>query len=189
MRNIVLANDLPDVFPDDVNYDFYVVEANKIVDSVINPKQKRAKRAKAPDYLTEEEQEELTERQTTELPNIEYLTSLDLNHYRDLYLGKFKLNSYGSMKSVLARLWHDRDLQLTRADLIWICDSIDSGQGYFRRPAKNNSIIPFIDYLVANACRSRRTCFRWMTRPSRRPSMSWMMNLVVVKPATRSAGS
>ena len=83
--------------------------------------------------------------------DVEYLTSLDLNYYRDLYLGKHKLNFYDSMKSVLARLWNHRDLRLTRADLIWACNSLDTGQGYFNRRDKRRSILSFIDHLVDNA--------------------------------------
>ena len=64
------------------------------------------------------------------------MTTLDLNRYRDLYLGKHKLNFYDSMKSVLAMLWSHKDYHLTRADLIWCCNSIDSGQGYFNRRDK-----------------------------------------------------
>ena len=151
MQKVVVVNDLPDVLPSDVNFDFYIEEANRVVDAVVNPKKKAVKRSKSFDKLSSDEREELESRQMAEDADVEYLTSLDLNYYRDLYLGKHKLNFYDSMKSVLARLWNHRDLRLTRADLIWACNSLDSGQGYFNRRDKRRSILSFIDHLVDNA--------------------------------------
>jgi hypothetical protein len=148
---IVLANNLPDELPDDINYKHYIEAAEKLVEDILHPKVKRAARAKKIENLTEDEREELIDRQTTELPNIEYLLTLDLNYHRDLYLAKHKFNFYDSMKSVLARLWNDQNLRLTRADLIWVFESLDSGQGYFERPDKRKSLLSFIDFIVDNA--------------------------------------
>ena len=52
MQKVVVVNDLPDVFPSDVNFDFYIEEANRVVDAVVNPKKKAVKRSKSFDKLS-----------------------------------------------------------------------------------------------------------------------------------------
>ena len=37
---VVVVNDLPDEFPDDVNYDYYIEEAQRAADDILHPKQK-----------------------------------------------------------------------------------------------------------------------------------------------------
>jgi hypothetical protein len=75
---------------------------------------------------------------------------VNLDRYRDLYLGKYKFNFFDSMKGVLRMLWVTEWLRLTKADLIWCCDSIDSAQGYFGRRDKRRSILSYVDWLIDN---------------------------------------
>jgi hypothetical protein len=145
-----IINNLPDGFPDDINHEYYIGEAQRAVDAVLNPKVKKASRSKAFDRLTKDEREELDTRRAADMPDLDRLRSIDLDRHRDLYLGKHKFNFFDSMKSVLHMLWLTDWMRLTKADLIWCCDSIDSAQGYFGRRDKRRSIMSYIDWLVDN---------------------------------------
>jgi hypothetical protein len=84
MRQVVVANDLPDEFPSDVNYDYYIEEAQRAASDILHPKQRVASRRKKADKLSDEEREEWEDRQNETDVDVEWLTSLDLNYYRDL---------------------------------------------------------------------------------------------------------
>ena len=52
MLAVIVVNNLPDAFPDDVNVPYYIEEAQHLVDAILNPKVKKAKRSKQFDKLT-----------------------------------------------------------------------------------------------------------------------------------------
>ena len=145
----VLVNDMPAAFPLDLNHQYYIEASQRLVDAVLNPK-KKAKRSKKADKLDETERDEWEERQNTDEVDLEWLASLDLNTYRDLYIGKYRFNSYDSMRGVLTALWTNRDFRMSKADLIWCFNSFDSSEGYFQRKDKYKSLMSFINWLVAN---------------------------------------
>ena len=146
----VIVNDMPDVFPDDINRAYHVQAAQKLVDAVLNPA-KKAKRSKKADKLTDDERDEWEDRQNTDDVDLEWLANLEaLNHYRDLYIGKHRFNHYDSMKAVLTALWTHREFRMSKADLIWCFNSFDSSEGYFQRKDKHKNIVSFIDWLVEN---------------------------------------
>ena len=105
MQQVVVVNDLPDEFPDDVNYDYYIEEAQRAANDILHPKQKTASRRKKADKLNDEEREEWEDRQNETEVDVEWLTSLDLNYYRDLYTGRVAINAYDSMRAALKALW------------------------------------------------------------------------------------
>lgn len=149
MQGIVVVNDLPGELPTDINYDYYIGKAQTTVDGILNPKQKQSSRVKKIDTLSDEERLEWDDRLNAAEVNVDWLNSLDLNHYRDNYLGKYRNNNYyDSMIGVLAALWHKREFHMTKADLLWCFASFDTSECYFQRPDKRKSMLRYIDKLV-----------------------------------------
>ena len=145
----IIVNDMPNVFPDDIDRTYYVDAAQRLVDAVLNPTKKANKQSKKADKLTDDERDEWEDRQNTNDVDLEWLANLAaLNHYRDLYIGKHRFNHYDSMKAVLTALWTHRDFRMSKADLIWCFHSFDSSEGYFQRKDKHKNIMSFIDWLV-----------------------------------------
>jgi hypothetical protein len=147
--NSVVIDDLPDGFPEDINYAHYIAQAQKTVDEYKNLKRKKTSVAKDSTKLNGEEHEEWRHRRNAEEPNIEYLRTIYLNTYRDLYVGQFKnSNYYDSMLAVLGMLWRNQHLKLTKADLIWCARSFDSSVEWWSRKNKIDDLMRYIDWLV-----------------------------------------
>ena len=149
MQRVVVVNDLPDEFPGDVNYDYYIGEAQRAANDILHPKQKMASRRKKADKLNDEEREEWEDRQNETEIDVGWLTSLDLNYYRDLYTGRVAINAYDSMRASLKALWKS-ELRMSKADLIWCFESFNTADGYFDRDQKRKSILSYIDWVVEN---------------------------------------
>jgi hypothetical protein len=105
MNRAIVTNDIPDEFPDDINFDYYISEAEAVVHAVLHPSKKAVSRSKKAEKLTDDEREEWGERQNQTDADVDWLISLDLNHYRDLYTGLVAINNYDSMKAALRSLW------------------------------------------------------------------------------------
>lgn len=149
MQQVVVVNDLPEQFPSDVNYDYYIEEAQRAANDILHPKRKAASRQKKADKLSDEEREEWEDRQNETEVDVEWLTSFDLNYYRDLYTGRVAINAYDSMRAALKALWKS-ELRITKADLIWCFESFNTADDYFNRDQKRRSILSFIDWVVEN---------------------------------------
>ena len=122
MHRVVVVNDLPDEFPGDVNYDYYIEEAQRAANDILHPKQKMASRRKKADKLNDEEREEWEVRQNETDIDVGWLTSLDLTYHRDLYTGRVAINAYDSMRAALKALWKS-EMRMGKAALIWCFES------------------------------------------------------------------
>ena len=158
MKSAVVVNDIPDAFPDDVNSDYYIWEAQKIVDDIRNPKQRSDTRSKKSEKLSDAERNEWEDRQNETEANIEWLLALDLNYYRDLYTGLVAINNYNSMRAALKALWKS-NLGMSRADLIWCFESFNTADGYFDRDQKRKSMLSYIDWITENIVPAQKEVF------------------------------
>ena len=80
IESVRVLNDLPDTFPEDINYDYYI-------DAARHPKEKKASRRRKAEKLTDAERQEWEDWQTETEANVEFLLSLNLNPFRDMYTG------------------------------------------------------------------------------------------------------
>ena len=148
-QSVVVANDLPDEVPADINYDYYIAAAQELADKVLHPQPKGENRRKKAENLSDDEREEWEDRINTEDTDVNWLVTLDLNYYRDLYIGRVAINAYDSMRAALKALWKST-LGLSKADLSWCFDSFNTADGYFNRHDKRKSMISYIDWIVNN---------------------------------------
>lgn len=135
-EKVCILNDLPQAFPDDVDYAFYIAAAQALIDSVERPALREASDMIPFSDLNAVQRAQYQANLAAAEPDAERCATVDLRRLREQYEAKVKGNTYDTMKSVLVRLWLGNCGALTRADLLWLAIELDDGIAYFAGPKR-----------------------------------------------------
>lgn len=146
-QGAVIINDLPELFPQDINYEIYQRMAERLIDMIDNPEIERQRDTIEQKDLTRAQRDANTYNRETTVPDVAKCGALDLDNPQKAYDGQARGNAYDSMRAVLMGLWFRESGKLTKGDLIHLMDSLDEAAGYFQRADKRKSILSAINWI------------------------------------------
>ena len=175
-RGAMVINDLPNAFPDDVDYLQYERMAEKLVTAITEPPEPSPSTIPHAE-LSSAQGAVLTALQTATEPNLALCQLIDLSRYHADYAAVIKGNKHDTIKALLVRLWLGHCGRLSVADLEWLGRALDESVGHFRsRPQNLRKMCEWVGGRSARSpCRAARrstSSVRWNgpNRPFSPPS-------------------
>jgi len=143
--NSKVVNDLPDDFPADLDYDWYIAEAERQIKKTLSPPRKKAK-TKRRGQLTQDERDRLDASKASLDIDREKLAQIDIPRLLQWY--EQGGNTHDTMRNILLSQWMKLEGQLTRGELLHLAGVIDEGREYFREARKRRELERLVDWVV-----------------------------------------
>lgn len=135
--------DLPAVFPADIDYDWYVREAQKLVALIEDPVERNSTTIPLID-LTPVQRANLVAKRNDKSFDLDRVLGYDLTRSVERYAAKYKGNTHDSMKAILAWVWRDGCGRLSKGDLQYLAEKIDESEGYYKR--RKSTLVNLVDW-------------------------------------------
>ena len=130
-RGAVMVPDLPDAFPDDVDYDHYIRLATKLITDITEPPVRIAHNIPLTELSRPQREQHQLNYDVTNA-DLSRCAEIDLTRYHADYAAVIRGNRYDTMKALAVRLWLSHKGALTQGDLLWAMQEVDAADGYFK---------------------------------------------------------
>ena len=185
MQQVVVVNDLPDEFPGDVNYDYYIEEAQtgRRTTSCIPSRSWTAAARKPTSSPTKSARSGKIGKR--DRGRCRLADQPDLNYYRDLYTGRVAINAYDSMRDALKALWKSQPWADQGRPHLVLRESSTPQMATSTATRSARASCPTSTGSLRTSCRWRRRSSPRTMRRSASRSWCWTMNRAVARRAMR----